>query len=369
MSGCQVGLCVGGLALMAAACGGEGAPPSNEEDEPTLLSSVPPVTDAALAKPRTYIPPFVDCRPASLAVGASAVAQAEPVCTPVSISGATAEGRYFPDYASCAVVRTQRPYWPGDPANVPNENDPRLNDAAFKTELAWVTEQIAATGCTCCHDSRQTPMGPSQWYIDAPGVWTDTISNSGVALFTGFADSSVLGAWDPKDNNGFQRSFTGIPSTDGERMRAYFAAELTRRGITREQAEMTPPFGGSLATSLKKKPEPCANGEGVDSGDRVRWPGDTKARYVYVLADGSNNPGVPPYGDRPEGTLWRLDVLASADPVAAGFRYGTTPAGSAQAIPLAGRAPALQVGTTYQLFVMRDVGSVAANCLFTYPVP
>jgi hypothetical protein len=38
-------------------------------------------------------------------------------------------------------------------------------------------------------------------------------------------------------------------------------------------------------------------------------------------------------------------------------------------MPVSGRAPALKTGTTYQLFVMRDVGAVIANCLFTYPVP
>jgi hypothetical protein len=155
MMGRQVGLCVGCWAL-AASCGGEGNEPPNEE-EPTLLSSVPPITDPALAKPRTYVPAFVDCRPPSAASATSGLAREGQVCTPVSISGCTAEGLYFPDQASCAVVRTQRPYWPGDPANVPNENDPRLNDAAFKTELAWVTQQIAG-GCA----ARITASAPAR---------------------------------------------------------------------------------------------------------------------------------------------------------------------------------------------------------------
>jgi hypothetical protein len=359
-----------GCAALAFACGGsdEGTDvPTDLPDEPTLLSSLSPVTDAASAKPKTYIPPFVDCRPASSAATSAGSPDGNQICTPVSISGCTSPGLYFPDYASCAVVRTQRPYWEAPPANEPNPADPRLDDPAFARELAWVTEQVGATGCSCCHDSRQAPGGPSQWYIDAPGVWTDTVSNSGIGLFTGFADSSVLGAWEPKDNNGFERTVTGIPSNDADRMRAFFAAELDRRGITKEQAEALPPFGGSLSAALNKKPEPCAHGEGVDGKGLVNWAAGATARYVYVLAEGSKNPGVPPYRDRPEGAMWRLDVRATADPVSSGLLYGTTPPGSAQAIPVSGRAPALTAGSTYQLFVMRDVGSVTANCLFTYP--
>jgi hypothetical protein len=362
-----IGSYLGCGVVMASACGDEAM---QEPESPTLLSSVPTVTDAAIAKPKVYIPPFVDCRPAASASASGGVAEGDQVCTPVSISGCTAQGLYFPDYASCDIVRTQRPYWPAAAAHEPDPADPRLNDAAFSRELAWVTEQIAASGCTCCHDSRQAPNGrPSQWYIDAPGVWTDTLSDSGVGLFTGFADSSVLGAWEPKDNNGFQRDITGIPSTDADRMRAFFAAELERRGMTRAQAEALPPFGGSLGTNLKKKPEACENGEGVDSSGRVRWSADLTGRYVYVLAAGSSNPGVPPYRDRPEGALWRLDALATSDPLTPGVRYGTTPPGTAQAIPVSSRAPELKAGTTYQLFVLRDVGAVAANCWFTYPVP
>lgn len=357
------------VVLFAACGGGDGdepiAPP--HEEEPTLLSSIPPITDPTMAKTKTYIPPFKRCQPARADAPAAGLSIGDEVCTPVSTSGCTAPGLYYPDYGTCSVVRTQRPYWPAAAAHEPNLEDPRLNDAAFMSELAWVTDQIRSTACTCCHDSRVSPAGPSQWYIDAPGVWTDTVSDSGVALFTGYADSSSLGAWDPSDNNGYQRQLTGIPSTDGDRMRAFFVAELTRRGITKEQAEATPPFGGPTFASLQKKPEPCAAGEGVDSALRVKWKAENTARYVYVLEESAKNPAPAPYRDRPEGALFRLDVLASAEALSSGFRYGTTPSGSAQAIPASGRAPALKAGTTYHLFVMRDMGAVTTNCLFTYP--
>jgi hypothetical protein len=92
-------------------------------------------------------------------------------------------------------------------------------------------------------------------------------------------------------------------------------------------------------------------------------------RYVYVLEDGSKNPGVPPNLDMPDGTLWRLDVLPNADAVASGLQYGTTPAGSFQAIPETSTAPALEAGTTYHLVALADVGLPVTSCLFKYGEP
>ncbi|MFO0680153.1 MAG: proteinase inhibitor [Polyangiaceae bacterium] len=335
--------------------------------EPTLKSSITPVTRVEDAKPKTFIPAFVDCRaPKSGDTGAGPEGK---VCTTVSMAGCTEAGKYYPDYASCDVVRTQRPYWPARPANVPDANDPRLADADFMRELAWVTEQVRASACTCCHDSTQAPMGPSQWYVDAKPIWTDTVSNGGAALFAGLADSSVLGAYAAKDNNGFQRDFTGLPSTDGPRMRAFFVKELARRGISEEEAKATPPFGGPLYAMQKTPPAACDPGTGVDAEGKIVWSAPGTARYVYVLDRGSENPGVPPNLDKPAGTRWRLDVLASRDALGPGFSYGTTPDGSFQALPETGRAPALVAGTTYQLAVYRDVAFPLVNCLFEYRGP
>lgn len=341
--------------------------PTPTTPEPTLRSSVQPVTRAEDAKPGVFIPPFRDCRaPKPGESGASADGQ---VCTQVGISGSTEPGKYFPDYGSCDVVRTQRRYSPRKPANVPKEDDPRLEDPTFMKELAWVTEQARATACTCCHASKQTPSGPSQWDIEARPIWTDTVSDSGIALFAGLADSSVFGAFDPKDNNGFQRTETGLPSTDGPRMKAFFLAELERRGISEQQAKSYPPFGGGLYALSKRKPEACTRGEGVDAKGMIHWEPGATARYVYILEAGSANPGAPPNQDTPAGTRWRLDVLASADAIRDGLPYGTTPPGSFQAFPEAGSAPRLVRGSQYHLFVLKDVGFPVSNCLFTYDGP
>lgn len=351
------------------ACGGgSGTTPSPSpampsDPEPMLRSDVPPITSVDEAKPGVFIPPHLDCR-APLA-GETGHGPGGQVCTQVGIAGCTEEGKYFPDYGSCDIVRTERPYWPAKAAGSTAPDDPRLQDAAFMSELAWVTSQARATACTCCHDSRQAPMGASQWAIDAPGIWTDTASNAAIALFAGLSDSSLFGSFAPEQNNGFQRSTTGLPSTDGARMRAFFVAELTRRGITEAQAMAFPPFGGPFLENQRAKPTACTKGEGVDAAGHVSWSGGA-ARYVYILDPAAANPGAPPNFDLPDGTLWRLDVLASADAVHSGVKYGTTPAGTVQSFPTAGRAPALQPGRSYHLFVLSDVALVSNNCLFTY---
>lgn len=321
-----------------------------------------PVTRVDQAEPGVFIPPFKDCRDPK--PGDATKSPSGKVCTNVAISGSTEAGKYFPDYAACDVVRTQRPYWSAPPKGKSSATDPRLADPAFVRELAWVTEQVRASACTCCHDATQAPMGASQWDITAGPIWTDTASDSAIALFTGLADSSVFGAYDPKDDNGFERTTTGLPSDDAARMRAFFVAELDRRGISQAQAAAVPPFGGPIFQSLHAKPRVCNDAIGIDASGAVRW-GGAKARYVYILDAASENPGLPPNADLPVGTLWRLDVLASADAIDSGVSYGATPPGTFQAFPERGRAPALQRGKTYHLFVFVDVGLVGQNCTFT----
>jgi hypothetical protein len=333
-------------------------------DAPVLAVDVEPIREVSAARPGVFIPPFKDCRaPLPGEVGTEADGK---VCTHVSISGCTEGGKYFPDYASCDVVRTQRPFWPEAPAAQPDPADPRLNDAAFMRELAFATEQVEACACTCCHDARQNQGQTGQWDIRNGPIWLDTLSDSGLALFAGYADSSSLGAYPSADNHGFDRKRTGIPSNDSERMLAFLRAELTRRGISEADARSVPPFGGPIYANRVKKPDLCSElGHGVDAKLQVQF-GAGQARYVYVLADASENPGVPPDLDTPQGTLWRLDVLASQPALASGLMYGSTPAGSFQVVPERGSAPALERGKRYQLVVLRDVGLPVTSCLFTF---
>lgn len=360
------GWCLIAVAALAACEGDDATPvePAEPVDTITHRADIQPVKRVEDALKGVVIPPFRDCR--APLEGDTTSSPGGQVCTNVSIAGATEPGKSFARYASCDVVRTQRPYGPAKPASVPDPNDPRQNDAAFMAELAWAKSQIAATGCVCCHDSTIAPKGASQWDISAGPIWLDTISNAGLALFAGLADSSVLGAYPAADNHGFDRTTVGIPSTDPARMRAFVMAELERRGFSEEAAREVPPFGGPIYNNSVRPPSKC-NDEGVDAQGQVFFRG--KARYVYVMAAGSRNPGVPPNLDRPDGTLWRLDVLPSASALDSGLLYGTTPPGSYQDTPAQGPAPALVKGQTYQITALLDVGLPTTNCLFVYGEP
>ncbi len=354
-------------AALLAACSSD---PSSSATSPGSAKSsgvryradVKPVTRVEDAKPGVFIPPFLDCR-APLA-GESGTGPGGQVCTQVSIAGATEPGKDFAKYASCDVVRTQRPYYARARAK------PIANKAAlppsFASEVEWARSEVASTGCACCHDSRVTPSGPSQWDIAAPGNWLETASSTGLALFVGLADSSVLGAFPPDQNHGFERTTVGVPSTDPKRMRKVVEAELARRGVSEAESRAVPPFGGPIYENSVRPPAQCGAGEGIDAAGRITFPSG-KARYVFVSEAGSKNPGVPPNLDHPAGLLWRLDVLASGDPVESGLRYGTTPGeASFQDTPATGDAPPLVKGRTYQLVTLLDMGLPTTNCLFVF---
>ena len=329
-------------------------------------ADVTPVTRVADAKPGVFIPPFVDCR--APVPGDTTSSADGKVCTNVAISGATEPGKPFASYAACDVVRTQRPYYPAKVGAATSASDPRAKDAALVAEATWARDQVSATACACCHDGQLAPQGAAAWDIRAPGIWLDTVSNAGLALFAGLADSSVLGAYDAVQNHGFDRTTVGLPSTDPARMKKLVQGELARRGVSEAESRAVPPFGGPIYENSVRPPTACSAGVGVDPDGHVLW-GRSTARYVYVLEAGSKNPGVPPNLDHPAGTLFRLDVLASADALDEGIVYGTTPDGSFQDTPATLAAPALVKGKTYQLTVLHDVGLPIANCTFVHGQP
>ena len=322
---------------------------------------MPPVTTGNVFQPPTEV-----CEE-PLAGEPTGSGEGGSVCTWNAISGCTEEGRRFADYASCDIVRTQRPYYPVAPADtVPPTPDTRASDPEYMAELDWVTSQVEACACVCCHSSELAPRGASNWLIEAPGIWVDSMGPNGLALAAGWVDSSALGAYPAEENNGFDRSRAGIPTTDADRMIAFFEAELARRGLTREDFRDTRPFGGPIYDQLVYEPGACEPGIGVDAEGRVNWENGS-ARYVYVLAEGSGNPVVPPNLDLPEGTIWRLDVRYDAAPIESGIAYGSVPEGASQRFPAEGAPAALVSGETYYLYVTADVGVPRTRCLFTAP--
>ncbi len=312
---------------------------------------------------QVFIPPFESCEepldgePEGLSEGGQ-------VCTRVSIQGCTEPGRFYADYADCSVPISQRPYFSFLIEPETPEDDPRLEDEQYMAELDWVTEQVEACACVCCHTESATPSGASSWDTETGPIWIDSISNTGLAMMAGLADSVSFGAYDPEDNNGFDRSVTGTPTTDIARMQEFFVNELVRRGEDVENTEYAP-FGGPIYDQLIFEPGACEDGLGIGRDGSLNWSGGP-ARYIYVLEGDADNPGVPPNLDLPEGTMWRLDVAVDAAPIESGLTYGDVPEGATQVMPGMGAPVELEEGQEYYLHVLFDRGVPLTRCIFTY---
>jgi hypothetical protein len=339
----------GGTLEPAGACAG----PTTEPEEPPAPGSVFTPFERVCSEPKAG-------EPAGTSVGGQ-------VCTWQGISGCTEEGRKYADYGACRPVLTQRPYWPGQPAGTAAATDPRLSDPAWAAEFAWVTAQVEACACVCCHSKEHAPAsGPSGWFVEDGPIWTEGLDDDGLAVLAGWVDSTAFGAFKPEDNNGFSRDVTGLPTSDVPRMQRFLEGELGRRGLTRDSFAATMPFGGPLYAQLNFTPSACGAGEGLDAEGRLVWTGGG-ARYLYLLEADASAPGVPPNLDLPEGTLWRLDVAPTDAPLASGVTPGVVPAGARQAFPASGAPAALVSGQTYYLYALRDIYQPLARCLFTAP--
>ncbi len=289
------------------------------------------------------------------------------VCTKNLISGCTEEGRDFRDYGSCDTVFTNRPYYPVEPYSVAPEDDPRLDDPEYLEELEWVTSQTRSCACVCCHSS-EAPEGPSIWGIDRDLLWIDQMSDTAVGMFAGFIDSSALGAYPPEDNNGFNRTDSSLPTTDPERMVAFWRGEMERRGLTAEDMEDEPPVGAVLLDQITYELPDCEGKTRVSANGEISWTSDYNLRYLYVLEEGSLNPGLPPDMDMPEGVLWRVDVPADGQPMQSGVTYGELPPTAIQRVPADGSAPPpLERGRRYHLYGLFDVALPQERCVFEYP--
>jgi len=290
------------------------------------------------------------------------------VCVWATVGGCVEEGRRYADYGACDVPISQRSYYPVR-ANEEQmaKPDPRLDDPEFAAELDWVKSQVESCGCVCCHDSRITPDGPSNWYVDAPGNFMATFFDSGIAFGANLTDSSALGAFPPEDNNGFERTTVGIPSTDPDRMRKFFEDELAYRG---KSAEDYPGYVSAVQQIDNQRyyePEACPGDIGVAPDGTITWEGG-RARYVHVLEAGSLSPITPPNLDKPEGIMWRMDIAPDAIPVRSGeVSYGDLPEGASQGYPEDDGAPVeLVSGESYYLYVTADVLIPITRCTFTF---
>ncbi len=295
------------------------------------------------------------------------------VCTWSMISGATEPGRNFEDYASCDIVRTQRPYYSVLPAVNSTREDPRMIDAPYAEEVKWVKSEIQAAACVCCH-SAKAPEGASNWFIESGPNFVNSFNPRGLAMGAGWIDTVGFGAFPAAQNNGFSRATPAdpghsiFPTTDDVRMRKFFEGELAARGVARSVFPPGTTGAGPLDEQRFFKPEACKNGEGVGPGGTMTWL-NGRARYLYVLEASASSPTVPPNLDLPEGTIWRVDVPATGtEPLLTGtVKYGQIPVGTSQRFPASGVPVPLVSGKSYYLYVLADIAQPNARCLFTAP--
>lgn len=337
------------------------APPSTEIN--SWLVDTPYVFAEQVCVPATDLP---DLSPdVGTTIGDDGV---EAVCIWDHFNGNAPEGLEFTEFSDCTAVWTQGPGWFVAPSRQYVSDDSVLNDPDHTAERTWVRDQIAASGCACCHASAVGSGHTSGFDIDAPGVWTDSMTNAQLAMSGDWYDEHQLFGWfDAADNHGFDRSQTLWPTTDPDRLGAFFEAEFARRKGSEEdkdeaQAQFDALFGNVLAA-----PSECIDPfEGLVDGKLV-WNGDG-VRQVLVQEADADNAAFPPNLHVPAGTVWALFVDGDGTPIESGaLAPGEVPAGATQVVPADGTSPELVPGQTYKLHVTRDIMSLApARCTFTY---
>ena len=302
----------------------------------------------------------------------------EELCFWQNAQGCVPAGQNYKEIASCDIAMTTSARFFKFPG-YKFESDITVMDAPeYAAEADWAKDQIRSCGCLCCHDSK---MGAEDGFatafdIAAEGIWTDTMTDFGLLTAAGIIDTELLGGtFDPETNHGFNRVASIFPSSDEDRMTAFFLGEVERRGLSAEEiqelVDSVPARFAGLYTNYAGETETCEEGFGVEVDGTVHWGGAQAARYVYVMEETALNVADPPGLDTPEGILWRMDTPEEGVPHESGtVTYGVAPEGAFTKIPAEGEAPALVEGTTYKLFVLRDFGPMRiANCTFVYGDP
>ena len=294
----------------------------------------------------------------------------ETVCVWNSPSAAAPEGINFSEIGSCDHVFTQAPSWFVHPERTYQTDVTLLDDDAYRAELLWAQQEFRSSGCSCCHSSQAGSNYGTAFDSDAPEVWTDTISNARLFLLSGEIEGHrEFGAYEPSENHGASSFDVMIPSSDPQRLRAFFLSEFERRGGTQDdkdhaQEQVTTFFGRK-----KVAPRDCIDPfEGLIDG-KLTWNSERGARQIYVQELGSEAPGFPPNLDKPEGTVWAIRVPYTEDAIAPGtVTLGELPVGAVQLEPQDGSVPVFESGNQYRIYITPDVMLLShANCIIEIP--
>ncbi len=292
----------------------------------------------------------------------------EQLCFWDAFSGNVPFGMQFTDLSTCEAAFSQGPPWFSPPARVHVSDDAVLDDAAWVEESTWVQEQVRTSGCSCCHASDAGSGFTSGFDFDAPGVWTDSMSNAQLSMAAGIFDEHTLfGHFEADVNQGFNREHTLFASTDPDRMAAFFTAEFERRSGDNSDLEEAAGQFDALFGRLFLEPVECITPyEGMIDG-KLLW-NSGQVRQLYVLEVDAMTPGFPPNLDRPDGTVWALYVSPDAPPIDPGtLALGEVPEGTWQSFPADGTAPTFESGRTYRLYGTPDVMIPSAlDCLTTF---
>ncbi|MFT5681030.1 MAG: hypothetical protein ACI8RZ_001936 [Myxococcota bacterium] len=290
------------------------------------------------------------------------------LCVWDNFSGNVPDGMQFTDVLTCDISFTQGPPWFAPPSRVYESDIVLLDDPEYAADLEWVSDQVGASGCACCHDSSTSSGHTSGFDVSAPGVWTDSMTNSQLSMGAGmFPEHQLFGHYDASANHGFDRTETLFASTDPERMKAFFTAELERRDGSEEDLEEAQGQFDALFGRLFEDVYDCIDPyEGIVEG-AVTWNGDG-VRQIYILEEGADTPGFPPNLHLPQGTVWAIFAEAESAPMASGTVVpGVVPDGAVQAWPEDGSVPAMVEGQKYRLYTSPDVMIPReANCTFTW---
>ena len=246
---------------------------------------------------------------------------------------------------------TNRPYYPVEPYGSTDLADPRLEDAAFMGELAWVTKGSSPALASVV---TATPRRTAIWDRSRASGRTDVRHRHRDVRRL---HDSALGAY-PEDNNGFDRG-TAMPSTDPERM-----VPSEPRWTAAASPQTTCPTSRPWGRTSTRSPElpDCEPGDGIDAdGDHVVPRLDV--RYLVLKGD---NPACR--RRHAEGILWRIDVPHDNAPMVSGVTYGSAPAGVNQIVPAEGAPVELVPGQRYNLYALYDVALPIARCVFQVPM-
>lgn len=333
----------------------------------------PPPATATEWLQAPFVQPEKACVDAStVEVPDGAVLEDGQLCAWDYFSGNVPEGMHFNDVSNCGAPLTQGPPWFAKPERVYESPASLLNDEAWVTEAEWARDQIRASGCSCCHASSSVSGNTSGFDVDAPGVWTDTMTNSQLAMSAGMNPMhSLFGEFPAEDNHGFSRELTLWASTDPERLRDFFTNEFERRDGGQEDLDLAQDrFDALFGQVVAETPACVTEFEGVKEDGTVFWNGDAGIRQLWIMEEGTASPAFPPNLDRPEGTIWAVYVNFDGEPIPNDtLRLGEVPADATQRVPETG-APTFVDGRTYKIYATQDVMSGRMlNCTFTWNAP